>query len=198
MTQGHSVEEARERAALYASGALTPEESAELEAHIAGGCSVCRDEERAMQAVWASIAHAARPQRPRPQVRQQLLERIAAAPPVEEKEGLRFVRPAGLAWQALPVSGVEIKPLHADPARGTVTALVRMAPGASYSDHRHTGVEETMVIEGELQVSGVCMGAGSYCRAEVGSIHRDISTRDGCVFIVVSTAPDNLLHDQAE
>jgi anti-sigma factor ChrR (cupin superfamily) len=194
----HTLEEVRERAALYALGALRDEEAREFEAHLATPCAVCTEEARAFSAVAADLGHAAQPAAPRPSVRARVLARVAeesalARRPAYEKDGVNFVRPGHLPWNAGNAPGIEIKTLAVDHERGYVTQLVRMQPGAALRPHRHAAVEESYLVEGDLLVNGVLMRAGDYCRAEPHSVHAGVSTQGGCVFIAVYSERDELL-----
>jgi len=194
----HSADEARDRAALYALGALPPDDARAFEQHLHNGCTVCEAEVAAFAAVTADLGLAAAPHRPRPSVRARVLDRIATEQvltrqPEFERDGVRFVRSARLPWHEAVSPQVEVKTLFVDLERGYVTKLVRMPPGAALRPHRHVDVEESYVIEGDLLVSGVAMQAGDYCRAEPGSIHSGVVTRGGCVFIAVSSQRDEPL-----
>lgn len=201
MKAPHSLDEARDYAALYTLGALRGEEARQFEAHLHAGCDVCAAEVEAFSTVAAELAHAVPPELPRPSVRTRVLERIArtgqdADRLVIEGAGLRFVRAARMAWESAgsaPPSGMKMKQLFRDERRGYSTQLVRMAPGDTYPSHRHADIEELYLLEGDLTVSGVLMQAGDYCRAETGSVHSDISTRGGCLFISMSSEHDELL-----
>jgi anti-sigma factor ChrR (cupin superfamily) len=189
------LEDIHTHVALYALGGLSPQETGAFEAHLAGGCARCGAEVEALRAVAAELALAVPSRRPRPQVRARVLARISAPEgrAAFEHDGLQFVRSPRVDWQPCGLAGVEIKTLAVDAARGYRTLLVRMQPGAALPPHRHAGVEESYVIDGELLVSGVRMGAGDYCRAAANSIHHDVRTETGCVFIAVSCVHDELL-----
>ncbi len=196
MSQEHSIEEGRERAALYALGALRDEDLREFEQHLTSGCAICTDEVMAFTAVVAEIGHAAPLAAPRPEVRDRVLQRIEAQGmskehPTVDKELLRFVGSDWLDWKPGNAPGVEIKVLAVDEERSYYTTLVRMQPGASLAPHRHVGPEESYILQGELLVSGVLMGPGDYCHAAVGSMHTRVTTKTGCVFIAVAS-----LHDE--
>ena len=198
LSPDHSVDEARETAALYALGAMDADGARAFEAHLDGGCDLCRAETAAFTNVTAELAHAAQPQLPPPALRTRLLETIAAASDLEQstvidRDGVRFVRSAQLPWEAAKAPAVEVKLLSVDRERGYATKLVRMAPGAALYPHRHADVEESYVIEGDLLVGGVLMHTGDYCRAEPGSIHADVTTRGGCLFIAVCSLRDQVL-----
>ncbi len=197
MTSHPSLDDARERAALYALGALRNGELRELEAHLREGCAVCAAEVKSFAGVVNELGHAAAPERPRDAVRARVLERarqsVLANQAVVEKDDVRFVRTAQLVWEHGNAPGIEIKVLSVDAERSYVTQLVRMPPGCALRPHRHLDVEESYVLEGDLLVSGVLMGPGDYCRAEPGSLHTGIETRGGCLFIAVSSQRDELL-----
>jgi len=196
MSHEHSLEEGRERAALYALGALRGDELREFEHHLAAGCAMCAEEVAAFAPVVAEMGHAASPSTPRPEVRDRVWQRIGAqgmSPehPVIDKDLLRFVGSNWLEWKPGNAPGVEIKVLAVDQECGSYTTLVRMQPGASLARHRHVSVEESYILEGELMVSGVVMRAGDYCRAAAGSMHTGVTTTTGCIFIAVAS-----LHDE--
>lgn len=194
----HSLEDARERAALYALGGLREDEARDFEAHLTTGCSVCADEVRTFSPVAADIGWSASPELPPRSLRARVLERVATANVLDdqsafEQDGVNFVRPTHLAWAKGNAPGIEIKTLSVDAQRGYITQLVRMPPGSSLRPHRHADVEESYLIEGDLLVSGVLMHAGDYCRAEPNSVHTGVTTQGGCLFIAVHSERDELL-----
>ena len=71
--------------------------------------------------------------------------------------------------------------------------MVRMTPGTHYPSHKHAGVEELYLLEGDLSVDDMAMQAGDFCRAEAGSIHKEIVTQSGCLFVITSSHQDQLL-----
>lgn len=187
--------EAQEKAALYVFGALQGAELSAFEEHLRDGCTFCNGEVEAFRLVSTEIRDGIGD--PPDSTREKLFDRIVAAgvaeQPIVEKDGLRFVRGEMTPWVALPVAGVEVKLLSADAERSATTQLVYMAPGARYPDHRHGDTEDLYVLQGDLTVSGVLMKAGDYCRAEPGSKHTNINTREGCVFISTTSTRDEFL-----
>jgi len=126
--------------------------------------------------------------------------RLAAAGPEEllrrlddEPAGaptaLHIARASEAVWEALPYPGLHKRLLHLDCASGRYTALVRMAPGASYPAHDHAGVEECLVLEGDLHVGGEVLRAGDYQRALAGSHHVEQTTEGGCLVLLVGPLP---------
>ena len=95
-------------------------------------------------------------------------------------------------WQSAG-EGVLAKQLYSDPARDSVTMLVRMSAGATYPAHRHAGPEQCYVLEGDLEVNDVRLGAGDYQCVPGGSIHGVTRTEHGCLLLIVSSQRDELL-----
>jgi quercetin dioxygenase-like cupin family protein len=111
-----------------------------------------------------------------------------------DEGGLRFVRSAQVDWMPGPVAGLELKLLRLDETQQRMTVLARMAPGTTYPSHRHGGLEELYLIEGDLLVGdAVLMRPGDYCSAEPGSIPTGIRTISGCVFVTTQSACDEIL-----
>ena len=72
-------------------------------------------------------------------------------------------------WKPM-AAGIERKVLSDDGA--TVCWLMKMAPGAQLPEHTHDdGVEECLVLEGEIRFGDVRYGAGDYVRLAQGSRH---------------------------
>jgi quercetin dioxygenase-like cupin family protein len=194
----HSIDEARDRAALYVVGALRGEEAREFEAHLKQGCEVCAAEVKGFSLVTDELAGAVPPQAPSAKLRERVLDKIATEVRARnsatiDKNGVRFVLSNLMPWEETAIKGIETKVLLRDAATGMVTVLVRMAPGTSAPHHRHAAVEESYVLEGDVTISGVEMKAGDYCRAEPGSVHTGISTRGGCQFITIASERNELL-----
>ncbi len=86
------------------------------------------------------------------------------------------VKPAEDDWRTTKFDGVEMKPLYVDKKSGLLTALLRMAPGATLPDHEHVFVEQTYVLEGRLEDKegpevGLSVGPGEYVARPAGSRH---------------------------
>ncbi|HVM97251.1 MAG TPA: cupin domain-containing protein, partial [Candidatus Acidoferrales bacterium] len=154
MDHPHSIEEAQERAALYALGTLRGEEQQQFEAHLRSGCSTCASEVQAFLQVTNELAYAGAPTQPDASLRERALSRatMSIEPAVLEKDGLLFVRSRQVSWEPGRAPKVEVKTLHVDRERGVVTKLVRMAAGAKLIAHRHADIEESYVLEGDLLV----------------------------------------------
>lgn len=188
MTTDETLQEVRERAALFVLGALAPQEAAAVAARLAAGDARYLEAVGEARAVADDLAYAAAPRAPRPAARERVLARIAAeaSPAVVEQDGVRVVLGSQLAWQPTPLPGVEFKLLREDPVSGRGTSLIRMAPGAEYPKHRHPQMEEVVLLEGDLMVNGVLMRPGDYCTAECDSIHQRVHSPSGCVFLLTA------------
>ena len=192
----------RELASLYALDALAQEEKAAYEAHLGAGCAVCVAEVTSFRKVTGAIGLTVNPVSPRTELRRRVMGTIARTrqPPAQkspgvlyDKDGVLIARPEEMTWTAGELPGVFLKVLFNDAVRGYTTAMVRMTPGTHYPSHRHAGVEELYLLEGDLFVGDLAMRAGDYCRGEAGSIHEEIATQNGCLFVVTSSHQDELL-----
>ena len=189
-------DEIRGIAALYALDALTEPEKAAYEAHLGAGCAVCVAEVASFHDAAGAFGMCVDPLLPQSQLRARLMETVSRTPqpPVQnspgvvyDKAGVLIARPAEKSWTAGAFPGVFLKVLFNDTSRGVTTAMVRMTAGTRYPGHKHAGVEEVHLIEGDMWVGDFPMRAGDYCRGEAGSIHEDITTETGCLFVVTSS-----------
>ena len=194
MNTDETNEQISAQAAMYVLGILSADEARALEARLAAADERYRVEVDAFRAVAAQLAFAARPVAPGPRARARVLAAVAAhESSVIDDGGLRFVRAGQLGWQLGPVPGLEIKPLRLDLAQQRVTVLARMAPGTAYPAHRHGGLEELYLLEGDLLVGDVLMRPGDYCSAEPDTIHNAIRTLQGCVFVTTASTRDEVI-----
>jgi anti-sigma factor ChrR (cupin superfamily) len=61
-----------------------------------------------------------------------------------------------------------------------------MLPGTSLSVHKHIGIEQFFILEGDCNVAGQNLGPGDYHRAEKGSIHESTYTVNGTLFLLIA------------
>lgn len=108
-------------------------------------------------------------------------ERLAAGITV-----LRGNLDGGGKWLPTGARGVKFRPLYADWRANRRTILLKMEPGAELPDHDHAGVEEVVMIQGDLTIGGTTLRAGDYIRNEPGAEHGVPRTEGGCVCIVIS------------
>ncbi len=200
------------RAALHALGALSPGEARDYADHLAG-CALCRDDVDALSGVVTALGALAPAVEPPRDLKERLFRRVheleASASEAFHRRAVRqvwkqwpaeagaaavvTVPAAGAGWESTDVPGIDVRRLFVDPAADRVTMLVRMAPGTSYPAHRHGGVEECFVIEGELKVGDDVLHAGDYQRCDLRSVHVVQSTDTGCLLFIVSSMHDELL-----
>lgn len=99
------------------------------------------------------------------------------------RESQRFVtvrRNDGI-WQSIAPS-ISIKMLDKDAAMESF--LLRLDPGARLPGHAHADDELCVVLEGEVTLGDVTVGAGDYHMALAGSDHGEIVSRTGCVLFI--------------
>jgi anti-sigma factor ChrR (cupin superfamily) len=186
----HTVnEEIEGLAPLYALGALTQHDARAFEEHLAEGCAACRDELEDFEAVVGLLGVGALEAEPSESVRENLLDSLvkddqrgseSSAPQVPSLT----IRAGEGEWQEA-FQGVYLKNLFVDEARGTVTTLFRMDPGAQLPRHLHHGVEECFVLEGDVRAGDQMLGPGDYHCAMPETIHERLSTVNGAMFLIV-------------
>jgi anti-sigma factor ChrR (cupin superfamily) len=208
MTDGDARIEATEFAALYAAGAMTDDERAAYERQI-GDDEAEGAEAQAMSPVVELLAQSAAAMSPPPSVREVLLRRAAEDhpsgssgplppqvwkhwPSITQSGDLFIKRKDEGTWDPTGVPGVFVRQLFVDRERNQMTALVRMAAGASYPRHVHDGPEECLVLEGDLRVGDTVLRSGDYQRAAPGSHHGIQRTEGGCLLMITSSLSDEL------
>ena len=115
-------------------------------------------------------------------IKHRLLQRIAAT------ESRHLTVPAsGGAWQPFQ-PGVQIKVLHED--GGIMSYLLRLAPGAVLSAHRHPVDEECVVLEGSVRIGDALeVAAGGFHLARRDALHAPISTVAGATIFLRGASP---------
>ena len=73
----------------------------------------------------------------------------------------KIVNVNDMPWQDAKTPGIKFKVLYRDPATGASTMLLKFEPGAQTPLHEHTGLEQTFVIDGELEDHDGRVAAGS-------------------------------------
>jgi len=95
-------------------------------------------------------------------------------------------------WQE-PGPGISCKVLATDTERNRVSLVVRLEAGADYPPHRHAGIEEVYMLEGELKVDDKTLHPGDYLRSEPGTVDRRVWTETGCSCVLLTSISDALL-----
>lgn len=179
-----------EQVSLHALGALPADEAVLLEAHVEQ-CPQCQRELAALRSVVDSFVFwptdVLRPPR---SLAARLAERIAG----ESTTAFASATPSGWtepAWEkATP--GILVKVLARDEERDRITMLVRLAPGVGYPPHKHVGVEELHLLDGELWINDRKLYPGDYNRSEPGTMDHRVWTETGCTCLLIASASDEL------
>jgi anti-sigma factor ChrR (cupin superfamily) len=183
-------------------GALEGAEAREFEEHLAAGCAACAAALREFEAVAGDLGLAAPGAEPPAGARARLLALVSEGGGGEsgaegkggggpnlsgdDAPGFLVVRAGEGRWRPTDDAGVSFKLLFADRERGTVTTLVRMEPGSRIRSHRHLGVEQCLVLEGDVRSGRVGMRAGDFNCSLPGSVHEELVTDHGALLLLVS------------
>jgi anti-sigma factor ChrR (cupin superfamily) len=181
----------RELVFSYVLRALPSSEVSVVEAHISV-CAECQQETETLRSVIGTfVSWPTDVLRPTASLWERLARRIVA----ETGQGPVVAVPQGRAepeWEeAAP--GISVKLLAADTERDRVSMLVRLAPGAAYPPHRHAGVEELYLLDGELTIDEQTLYPGDYNRAEAGSADQRVWSETGCTCVLLTSTQDILL-----
>ena len=95
------------------------------------------------------------------------------------------------AWEEV-APGIHCKILASDEVRDRVSMLVRLAPGVAYPPHRHAGVEELHLLDGELWIEDRKLCPGDYNRAEAGTADQRVFSETGCTCVLITSPSDAL------
>jgi anti-sigma factor ChrR (cupin superfamily) len=88
--------------------------------------------------------------------------------------------------------GIACKLLATDAATNRVSMLVRLAPGTDYPPHRHGGVEELYMLQGELIVDDETFHPGDHRRVEAGTEDHRVWSETGCTCVLLTSLHDRL------
>jgi len=187
-----SDDEIRERASLYALGALSQHEARAFEEHLTG-CAVCATELEGFAYVVSALAFGVTDAMPSERVRAELSSLVKAeARPALAEQGVAEASPSLMTlradegeWHEVS-EGLHVKRLFVDPNSGLVTTLVKMSPGAGLPLHRHRGIEQCYVIEGEARAAGQSLGPGDFQCAPKDSIHEPVYTETGALLLIIA------------
>jgi anti-sigma factor ChrR (cupin superfamily) len=92
-----------------------------------------------------------------------------------------------LEWREID-PGVQAKVLYKDEETGAATVLFKFAPGTQAPLHEHTGLEQTYVIEGELEDHDGVVTAGNFAVRQAGSVHA-ASSKVGSLHLAFFSKP---------
>jgi anti-sigma factor ChrR (cupin superfamily) len=175
---------------LYALRVLPASEAAKIEAHLST-CTQCRRELETLHPVLDSLAHWPTDLlRPAESLWDRLIERIGAEQELEFGQSLTS-QSAQPEWEDVG-PGISCKLLATAVEADRVSMIVRLAPGAAYPPHRHAGVEELHLLDGELWIDGRKLYPGDYSRAEPGTADQRVWSETGCTCVLI-TSPSDVL-----
>lgn len=182
-----------EAAALYALGALTTDEMLAFEQLLSADESL-RAECQSFDELVADLALCANEAVPSPAIREKLLARIAATEQAPKAVAVTLSKTVPPAmdirvqegqWMQL-AEKVFCKTLFVDPQSGLVTSLVKLEAGGYLPRHRHLGIEQTLVVEGDCIVNGNVFYPGDYrvraCDTEDGAV----TTEHGTLIMLIA------------
>jgi anti-sigma factor RsiW len=174
----------------YAMQALPSSHVRALEAHISS-CSQCRHELETLRPIIdAFVSWPTDLLRPAASLQGRLAHRISAA------TGGAPVLPATRQWSEPEwekvAPGIFCKLLATDTDNDRVSMLVRLAPGADYPPHTHTGIEELHLLDGELWIDDRKLYPGDYNRAEAGTGDKRVWSETGCTCVLITSTKDVL------
>lgn len=121
----------------------------------------------------------------------------SASPQSKSARGFLVVRANEGQWVDTDDAGVSYKLLFADRRLGTFTTLVRMQPGSRIPRHRHMGVEQCLLLEGDLSAGSITMAPGDFNCSLPESVHDEIKTEGGALFLIVSPAEYEVVEQHA-
>lgn len=191
MNSNHAPDQMTEQASLYVLGTLNQMEARAFEEHLDAGCEVCAAELRPMQSVVTALGLAASGIEPPAGAREKLLGRLAEVSLLQARQpelNLFFTLRANEGeWRELS-AGILIKQLFVDEKNATVTSLFKFAPGAHAPFHKHSGVEQCLVLEGDFHLNDESYGPGDFTCAMPGSIHDDAYSERGALLLIMAPA----------
>ncbi len=114
-----------------------------------------------------------------------------AREPQGDVRGLITVQADEGTWRWF-APGVTIKALYVDEVARTRSFLLRLEPGARLPPHAHQTDEECIVLEGELSLGDLTVGAGGYHLAPAGIPHSEITTKTGALIFLRAGLADEV------
>jgi len=92
--------------------------------------------------------------------------------------------PAPNQWKWHRAGRVRRALLAVDPKGGQRLSMMRVPPKHQIPEHFHHGTESVLVLEGEMEDAGRCLGNGDWIHFEMGSSHAPYVFEEGCWCLV--------------
>jgi len=186
----------RDLVASYALSALERSETELMKAHLPM-CPECQQEYRALSSVTDTLSMWRAQALPQAgALWNRLAERISIQPQNKVSAPPLVVPPPVQSWpeprwkEVAP--GISCKLLSTDTEADRVSMMVRLAPNTSYPPHRHAGVEELFLLEGELWIENRKLEPGDYNCAEAGTADQRVWSETGCMCLLITSPSDQL------
>jgi len=188
--------ERRSLVASYALAALERSETELMKAHLPT-CPECQQEYHALSSVTDTLsAWRSQTMPPLASSWNRLAERIAAQPQKKVAAPVSLTPAPVQGWSEPQwkevAPGITCKLLSTDRDADRVSMLVRLAPNTAYPPHRHAGVEELYLLEGELWIENRKLEPGDYNRAEPGTADQRVWSETGCMCLLITSPSDQL------
>jgi anti-sigma factor ChrR (cupin superfamily) len=185
----------RDLVASYALAALERGDTELMKAHLPT-CAECQEEYQSVSMVTNTLS-AWRYQTLPPLAPSwnQLAQRVAGQP--QKQAAVRSAAPAPVKdwseprWKEV-APGISCKLLSTDVEADRVSMMVRLAPNTDYPPHRHAGVEELYLLEGELWIDDRKLEPGDYNCAQPGTSDQRVWSETGCMCLLITSPSDQL------
>lgn len=193
-----------ELAELYAAGALTPAEAHDFESRVRSGEEAFVKALLEVKPAMERLLSIADPVAPPAAVRASLIARLNTPETSSDEDpfhheddepepvhagggaGITILHAATGRWKRTGLPGVHYRSLLTDRKANRRTFMLRMDPGAQLPDHSHAGIEEVIMLSGDLDIAGKTLHAHDYIRIQRGARHGVPRTTGGCTCIVIS------------
>ena len=90
-------------------------------------------------------------------------------------------------------SGIFVKLLATNHERHRVSMLVQLEPDTEYPPHRHAGIEELYLLQGQLMVDDRKLQPGDYIRVPADTVDHWVWSGTGCTCVLITSTEDTLL-----
>ena len=183
-----------DEASLYVLGAMDTDELLAFEQLLTADDGL-RAECQFYEALVANLAHCVDEVEPAPAIREKLLARIAETEQEPKNAANDPSRPAAQnadlrlregKWLQLSEK-VFCKTLFVDAQTGRVTSLVKLEPGGYLPRHRHLGLEQTLVVEGDCIVNGQVFYPGDYRLRASDTEDGAVTTEHGTLIMIIAS-----------
>ncbi|MEP7361828.1 MAG: cupin domain-containing protein [Acidobacteriota bacterium] len=179
-----------ELAVLYLLGLLDPGASRSFEAMLQSSGGEAMLAFRPFADAAAESAGAYDRELPRAALKSRLMERIRTTDQECRQKArpmLGAIRMNEGVWRESGIQGVSYKVLFYDRARGLITTLVKMEPGASFPAHHRLKPEQCLVVEGDLWHEDHEYGPGDFTWADADSVDPQLRSKNGNVLLIIGS-----------